>query len=303
MIRFSFIAVVIAFLGCWPAHRCAADDSQWKLAWSDDFTEPSIDPGKWTFDIGNGQDGWGNHELEYYTSRPDNAFIADGMLHLRAVKEDYHGHHYTSAKMLTRGRFAKLYGRFEFMAKLPVGKGMWPAIWMMPEDEVYGGWPSSGEIDILESRGDKPGEALGTLHFGSVGGHDWIEDDFFFPAGQSVNEFHVYDIEWEPGIIRYFIDNHPYAVKRTWWSSGVHGTGGKGNRPAESMLNPWPAPFDKPFYIIFNVAVGGDFVGKPDEATVFPQEMQIKYVRVYDRVGGYDAPLPPEKETAKAADK
>lgn len=298
MIRCRTIVLCIAALACLSPHRCPADDSPWKLVWSDEFTESSIDPAKWTFEIGNGQDGWGNHELEYYTSRPDNAYIAGGMLHLRAAKEDYNGFHYTSVRMLTRGRFAKLYGRFEFKAKLPIGKGMWPAIWMMPEDEAYGGWPSSGEIDILESRGDQPRRALGTLHFGAVGGHDWIEDDFFFPPGQGVDQFHVYDIEWEPGIIRYFIDDHPYAIKRTWWSSSHHDVGGRGNRPDDSLLNPWPAPFDKPFYIILNIAVGGVFPGSPDETTVFPQEMQLKYIRVYDRVGGYDAPLPREKEPA-----
>ena len=153
----------------------------WKLVWSDEFDGKDIDRAKWDFDIGNGFfnydanqwiSGWGNDELQYYTREPDNAFVKDGMLHIRALKESLHGCGYTSARLKTRKRdgsplFSQKYGRFEFRAKLPTGKGVWPALWMLPQDEKYGGWAASGEIDVMEARGQEPTKVLGTLHFGS----------------------------------------------------------------------------------------------------------------------------------------
>ena len=153
----------------------------WKLTWSDEFDGPSLDRKKWDFDLGNGffnydanvwVGGWGNDELEYYTDHPENVFVKDGHLHLRAVKESYMGCGYTSAKVKTRKRdgtplFSQKYGRFELRAKLPTGQGVWPALWMLPQDEKYGGWPCSGEIDVMEARGQEPTKVLGTLHFGS----------------------------------------------------------------------------------------------------------------------------------------
>lgn len=281
----------------------ADDASQWKLVWSDEFQGNSLDTSKWTCDQGNGLYiastgqmvwGWGNNELEYYSGRPDNVYVRDGMLHIRAVREEFGHCHYTSAKLITQGHFSKLYGRIEFKAKLPVGKGMWPALWMLPEDNAYGTWPASGEIDIVESRGQEPTKVLGTLHFGSIGrGHDWVEDDFTFPPGQTINEFHVYDLDWEPGVMRYSVDGKLYATKHWWWSSSTPNVGGRHNRPSDSLVNAWPAPYDKPFYIIMNLAIGGNFLGNPDSSTVFPQEMLVKYVRVYDKVGGYSAAEPP----------
>jgi beta-glucanase (GH16 family) len=284
-------------------HRAPAADANWKLVWADEFSGTALDPNKWSCDEGNGFyighinlfiRGWGNNELECYTDRPENVYVKDGLLHIRAVKESYYGCRYTSARLLTRDHFSKLYGRFEFKAKLPVGKGMWPAIWLLPADKTYGTWPASGEIDIAEARGQQPTRVLGTLHFGSTGsGHDWQEDDFEFPQGQNVNDFHVYALEWEPGVIRYYIDDTLYATKRWWWSSSQPDNGGHHNRPDASTLNAWPAPFDKPFYILMNLAVGGNFLGDPDSKTVFPQEMLVQYVRMYDRVGGYGPLQPP----------
>jgi beta-glucanase (GH16 family) len=285
----------------------AADPPGWKLTWSDEFDGKDIDKTKWDFDLGNGFyvysvnrwiGGWGNDELEYYTREPENAFIKDGMLHIRAVKESYNEHGYTSARMKTRkrdgsGLFNQKYGRFEFRAKLPTGQGIWPAIWMLPQDEKYGGWPVSGEIDIMEARGQEPTKVLGTLHYGaSPPGNVHTGKDYVFPNGAKIDDFHVYALEWEPGEIRWLVDGQQYQSQSFWWS-GAKTDGGKNSNPTkEAELNPWPAPFDQPFYIVMNVAVGGRFLGNPDSRTVFPAEMVIDYVRVYEKIGGYGNPKP-----------
>jgi beta-glucanase (GH16 family) len=282
----------------------AADEKPagWKLVWSDEFDGNSIDRTKWDFDLGNGFfnydanqwiSGWGNEELQYYTRDAENAFVKDGMLHVRAIKESRDGCGYTSARMKTKKRdgtvlFAQRYGRFEFRAKLPTGKGVWPALWMLPADEKYGGWAASGEIDVMEAKGQEPNRVHGTIHFGGK----WPVNTeatkaFDLPEKGTITDFHVYAVEWEPGVIRWFIDETNYSTQTFWWSTGK-ADAGKGVRPAkEADLSPWPAPFDQPFHLIVNVAVGGKFSGKPDKSTVFPAEMVIDYVRVYEKVGGY----------------
>ena len=146
----------------------------WKLAWSDEFDGKEVDPAKWNFDHGSflqaGSEwlpGWGNGELEFYTKRPQNVSVQDGMLHIRALREHFKGSEFTSARLTTRKLFAKRYGRFDIRAKLPTGRGIWPAIWMRPQDDAYGGWAASGEIDVMEARGQEPQKVLGTLHYGS----------------------------------------------------------------------------------------------------------------------------------------
>ena len=274
----------------------------WKLVWDDEFEGTTIDTTKWGFDRGSylktgpdqWQPGWGNGELEFYTARPENAFVADGMLHIKAIKESYKGSQYTSARLKTRDLFNKKYGRFEFRAKLPTGKGVWPAIWLLPaDDQKYGAWAASGEIDIMEARGQEPNKVLGTLHYGShwpANAHSGA--DYVFPQGQGIADFHVYALEWEPGEIRFYVDDHLYQTQNFWWSS-AETDGPKGVAPSnESELNPWPAPFDQPFYITLNVAVGGQFLGNPDRTTAFPVEMLVDYVRVYDKTAGYGSPKP-----------
>jgi beta-glucanase (GH16 family) len=189
--------------------------------------------------------------------------------------------------------FSKQYGRFEFRAKLPVGKGVWPALWMLPEEEKYGGWAASGEIDVMEARGQEPGKVLGTIHYGSK----WpvnaeSSKDYVFPEKRTIADFHVYAVEWEPGEIRWYVDGTLYSTQTFWWSTSK-GDAAKGAKPTkESDLNPWPAPFDQKFYLVMNVAVGGKFAGNPDKNTKFPVEMVVDYVRVYDKVGGYGEPKP-----------
>jgi len=279
-----------------------AEAANWKLVWSDEFDGKEIDRTKWDRELGNGFynydantwiSGWGNGELQYYTREPENAFTQEGMLHIRAIKESRDGCGYTSARLKTRQRdgsplFAKQYGKFEFRAKLPTGQGIWPALWMLPQEEKYGGWAASGEIDVMEARGQEPGKVLGTLHFGSR----WpvnaqASHEHQFAAGSTIADFHTYAIEWEPAEFRWSVDGEVFAKQSFWWSSRQTG-GDKGTTPAsEADLNPWPAPFDRPFYLVMNLAVGGQFLGKPDKTTPFPAEMVVDYVRVYDKVGGY----------------
>lgn len=282
----------------------------WKLAWSDEFNGADIDPAKWDFDLGNGFysydaniwiSGWGNGELETYTRDPSNAFVKDGLLHIRAVKESRDGCGYTSARLKSRKRdgtslFTPRYGRFEFRARLPVGKGLWPALWLLPQDEAYGPWAGSGEIDILETRGHEPEKVTGAIHYGGR----WPANTFSsiaytLPDSGRIDAFHLYALEWEPGAIRWFVDGQLTGSRAFWWSCSTV-ENGKGVAPKQaSDLNPWPAPFDRPFYLIMNLAVGGQFDGNPDAATVFPAELQVDYVRVYEKVGG-PGNVPPRGE-------
>ena len=297
--RLLLAAVALVAVAASSRFALAEDpaNSRWKLAWSDEFSGDEIDPKKWDFDLGNGFfnytanvwiSGWGNNEMQYYTGERENAFVDDGLLHIRVRKESLHGCGFTSARMRTSQRdgsplFNQKYGRFEFRAKLPTGQGIWPAIWMLPQSPTYGSWAASGEIDILEVRGQEPTKVLGTLHFGS----QWPADahasrEYTLPDKQTVADFHVYALEWEPGEIRWYVDDKKYATQNSWWSSSKTKSN-QGEKPtSEADLNPWPAPFNQPFYLIMNVAVGGNFVGKPDSSTEFPAEMLVDYVRVYE---------------------
>lgn len=303
----ALAASLLPVLAQAPADKAGGE---WKLVFSDEFDGAEIDKKKWDLDLGNGffnyesntwVSGWGNDELQYYTREPDNAFVKDGMLHLKAIKESYQRCGYTSAKIKTRKRdgsalFAQKYGKFEFRAKLPTGKGIWPAIWMLPQDEKYGGWAASGEIDILEAKGHEPNKVLGTLHFGSGWpGNASAGKTLTLPDKETIAEFHVYALEWEPGRMRWAVDGKVYQEQSFWWSSSKRDKG-KSARPAsERDLNAWPAPFDQPFYIIMNLAVGSRFPGNPDKSTAFPAEMLVDYVRVYDKPGGY-GDIPPRGE-------
>ena len=283
-------------------HAAEPAATEWKQVWCDEFDGKEIDKTKWDFDTGNGFynydammwiSGWGNGELQYYTREPANAFVEKGMLHIRVLKESLHGCGYTSARLKTRKKdgsplFNQRYGKFEIRAKLPTGRGVWPALWMMPQEDKYGAWASSGEIDMVEARGQEPTKVLGTLHFGSR----WPANaeasiDYVLPNQGTIADFHVYTLEWEPGEFRWSVDGHCYATQSSWWSSNKT-DGDKGLKPTkEADLQPWPAPFDQPFYLIMNVAVGGKFLGNPDKSTTFPAEMVVDYVRVSEKIGGY----------------
>ncbi len=279
--------MILGLMACWAITSGARGD--WKLVWADEFEGDAIDTNHWTFDIGNGRNsGWGNHELEYYTSRPQNAFVSNGVLHIVAIQERYKGQNFTSARLKTHRLFGKKYGRFEFRARLPRGQGYWPALWLMPCDSVYGGWAASGEIDVMENRGSDPTTVLGTIHFGG----QWPKKTqshgppFQFRDGGSVTDFHTYALEWRTNTIEWSIDGQRYETQTNWWTSGEK----------------YPAPFDQPFYIIMNLAVGGDFGGNPDAHTSFPGEMQVDYVRVYDLVPAAPQPVSSPASTSQTGD-
>lgn len=267
----NYVCVVLAvLLASMPIARAG-----WNLVWSDEFDSNVINTNNWRFETGN-HGGWGNRELEFYTGRPENAFVSNGVLHIVALKESYNASGYTSARMKSQHLYSKKFGRFEFRAKMPAGKGCWPALWLMPEKSVYGGWPASGEIDVMENRGSNTTSVLGTIHYGGFNPrHDQSHGPpFHFDKGDSVTNFHIYAVEWTTNSIRWYVDNHLYETQTNWWSTSY-----RDNTP---VRNPYPAPFDQPFYIIMNLAIGGNFGGNPDDATVFPDEMQVDYVRVYD---------------------
>jgi beta-glucanase (GH16 family) len=242
----------------------------WILVWNDEFEGNSIDPDKWEHEVN--AKGGGNNELQYYTARPQNSFIEDGKLKIRAIKETYTGpegtREYTSARLRTLNKGDWKYGRFEFRAKMPIGKGIWPALWMLPTDRVYGGWAASGEIDIMEFIGHEPEKVHGTLHYG--GGwpqNKYTGNAYTLPAGKFSDDFHVFTLEWEEGEMRWYVDGNLYQTQTEWYSTN----------------GDYPAPFDQRFHLIVNVAVGGNWPGNPDLTTVFPQTMEIDYARVFTR--------------------
>lgn len=240
----------------------------WELVWSDEFDGTSLNMDNWSYQImGDG----GNNEWQYYTSRPQNSWVSGGYLTIQANKEDYvvgsQTYHYTSARIRTAGKQDFLYGRLEGRIKVPKGQGIWPAFWMMPTDSEYGGWAACGEIDIMETI-NQATSIYGTLHYGG----EWPYNE---SSGCSYSngltdysqDFHVYTIEWEPTVFRWYVDGQLYCMRTSWWSSG----------------GDYPAPFDQLFHFILNVAVGGNWPGYPDETTVFPQQMVVDYVRVYQK--------------------
>jgi beta-glucanase (GH16 family) len=279
----------------------------WALVWNDEFDGTQVDRNKWDFDLGNGFydyknqawiPGWGNEELQYYTAESINVSVKDSLLTIRAVIESLHGCGYTSARLKTKKRdgttlFSKLYGRIEFSAKVPWGKGLWPALWMLPTDDNYGGWAASGEIDLMEIVGEKPHEVLNSIHYGSGYPKRTLHTHVHpLPGGNSVSDWHVYAAEWEPGEIRFFVDDVHTSTESFWWSCSKTRAGLGREAKRASDLSPWPAPFDQPFYLLMNVAVGGNFPGAPIAATEFPAELVVDYVRVYEKVGGYGKAKP-----------
>ncbi len=243
------------------------------LSFSDEFDAAdgsAPDPSRWVYEIGGG--GWGNQELETYTDRRDNSFVRGGMLVIKAAKETLTGpdgrpRDYTSARLRTFGRFSQAYGRFEARIKIPRGQGIWPAFWMLGDDINTAGWPTCGEIDIMENIGREPSIIHGTMHGPGYSGDRGIGAPFPNPAGAPfADDFHVYGVDWAPNAVRWDVDGHVYHTVTP------------AQLPAGTK---WV--FDHPFYIILNVAVGGTWPGSPDATTVFPQEMLVDWVRVYRR--------------------
>jgi beta-glucanase (GH16 family) len=228
------------------------------LVFSDEFnTDGAPDPAKWGYDIGTGSGGWGNNELQYYTSRPDNAIVAGGVLKITAKKENYSGSAYTSARMLTKNKFSVKYGKIEVRAKLPAGTGTWPAIWMLGNNIDAVGWPACGEIDIMEHKGSDPNRIYGTLHHpGHSGGNG---DGATTVISNATSAFNVYALEWTATTMKFSVNGTVFYT----------------------FSNNSTLPFNQPFFIILNQAMGGTFGGPVDPA--FTQSvMEVDYVRVYN---------------------
>jgi beta-glucanase (GH16 family) len=268
-----------------------ASPSNYTLVWQDEFNGPngsSPDPHKWTYDLGG--NGWGNRELESYTDRSENARVENGNLVITARKENFEGadhlaKEYTSARLKTQGLFAQAYGRFEARIKIPAGQGIWPAFWLLGQNISSAGWPRCGEIDIMENIGKEPGIVHGSLHgprsidtatdlttsVKLVGNKDFSAD------------FHVYAVEWEPGTMRFYVDATLYGTFTPSSIPELHGSEpGAASVPDDSPADRAGAwVFDHPFFLVLNVAVGGDWPGPPDASVHFPQTMLVDYVRVY----------------------
>ncbi len=244
------------------------DEKEWQLVWYDEFETDELDESKWSYQFGTGTDEglqyWGNNELQYYTDRKENIFIEDDMLHIVALEERYEGMNYTSARIRTKDKGDWLYGRFEIRAKLPEGQGIWPAIWMLPTDNIFGIWPKSGEIDIMELVGHEPETVHGTVHYGP----EWPNnqhtgESYTLEEGKFSDDFHIFSIEWEQNQIEWFVDGeHFFTV-------------------TPSDLSPHQYPFNARFHMLINLAVGGNWPGNPDDTTEFPQKLIVDYVRVY----------------------
>jgi len=245
----------------------------WTLTWSDEFNAPDgspVDSAKWVLETGG--NGWGNQELEYYTTRPQNSFQHGGNLVIQVLQEKFTGadgvtRDYTSARLKTAGKFSQKYGRFEARIKIPQGQGIWPAFWMMGDDIGKVGWPRSGEIDIMENIGKEPALVHGTIHGPEYSGDSGPSASFALPdKARFADDFHIYAVEWEPEAIRFYVDDHLYATRTP---SDIP----KGAK--------WV--YDHPFFLLLNVAIGGSWPGSPDATTQLPQTMLVDYVRVYKR--------------------
>jgi len=279
----KFLLLLLPLIGCVSSQtssfKVKGESNPWQLVWHDEFNGSTLDLSKWSHE----ENCWGggNNELQCYTSRPKNSFVSNGHLYIVAYKEQYTGRAgqngdgepktlpYTSARLRTKHKAEFKYGRICMRAKLPYGQGTWPAFWMLPTDSPYGGWSASGEIDIVEtvnisSDPNADQDVHGTLWYGgqypnqvSSSGHHSVSNPAF--------NFHEYCIEWDKNSFKWFVDNEFYQSKVDWWSEKGEGK----------------APFDTPFHILLNLAIGGDWPKSPDDSTIFPQEFVIDYVRVF----------------------
>jgi beta-glucanase (GH16 family) len=235
----------------------------YQLAWSDEFNGNALNPQNWTFDIGN-NNGWGNQELEYYTSSTNNAFVSAGNLIIEARQESNNGFNYSSARLKTEGLQQVTYGRIDIRAKLPVAHGMWPALWMLGSNINSVPWPGCGETDIMELVGSSPNKVLGSLHWQQADGSEGTYNNpYYLSTGDFSQQFHVFSLLWQHDSVQFYVDDNLYV---------------NGN---SSVVTSGNYPFNLPFFFIFNVAVGGNFPGPPDNTTIFPQRMFVDYVRVF----------------------
>ena len=245
----------------------AQDD--WQLVWSDEFSTDGLpDSSRWAYDVGDNcpyNCGWGNNEQQYYTvARPENTRVSHGKLIIEAHQEEMEGKSYSSARLVTRGKASWQYGKIEVRAKLPSGKGTWPAIWMLPTDRRHGAWPHSGEIDIMEHVGYNPSTIYGTVHTGAFNHIQGTQRGDSLVITDAEESYHLYSIIWDEKGIAFFVDQTQYHYFKN----------------EQTDTEAWP--FDQPFYLILNLAVGGNWGGKYGvEPGIWPRRMEIDYVRIY----------------------
>ena len=244
----------------------AAPTTSSKLVWSDEFNGASIDTSKWGYEIGTGSSGWGNNEQQYYTNRSDNAYVSGGALHIRAKKESYGGMNYTSARLNTNGKFTFTYGYVEARIALPASQGIWPAFWMLGANIGSVGWPSCGEIDIMEAI-NAESKTYGTCHWNCNGHAEYGKSSGNFDRTQ----YHTYGLQWDNQYIRMFVDGNKI------YEMYIENNAGDTDE------------FHKPFYLLLNVAVGGNWPGFSIDNNAFPQEMKVDYVRVYQDNPSYSS--------------
>jgi len=234
------------------------------LAWSDEFSGNTLELNSWNQEIGNGSGGWGNNELEYYTNSQKNTLVSNGNLIIEARKEAIGGFNYSSARLTTQGKKVFKFGRIDIRAKLPVGKGLWPALWMLGTNITTIGWPACGEIDIMELIGTYPSRVHATMHWkNTAGAHASKGSNYNSTSGDYAQQFHVYSMVWSQDLIKCYVDDILYLTVNS------------------SDVGTASYPFNATHFFIFNVAVGGDWPGPPDANTQFPQRMFVDYVRVF----------------------
>lgn len=232
-----------------------------QLIWQDEFSGSSLNLQYWTYEYGVGNNGWGNNELQYY--RAENTSVSSGYLVITAKEESFSGRSYTSSRLVTKDKFSFQYGRVDIRAALPYGQGIWPALWMLGSSFPSTNWPACGEIDIMEmiGGGAKNSDVYGTIHWSEQGAHAEASGKYTLPSGIFYDQFHVFSIEWDEQFIRWYVDDQPYH--------------------SVNITDPEKNEFLTPFFLIMNVAVGGNWPGSPDASTVFPQRMIVDYIRVF----------------------
>jgi beta-glucanase (GH16 family) len=260
------IILLFSIVSCNPDTNQNVEKRNWELTWSDEF-DGAVgvlpDAAKWTYDIGNG--GWGNQELQYYTNRPENVSLdGNGNLVITAKSESFGGSSFTSARIKTKGLFEQAYGRFEARLKTPYGPGIWPAFWMLGANNQTVAWPQCGEIDIMELKGHQPSILHGTIHGPGYSGGNAITDTYALLNDRFDNGYHIFAVEWDTEKIDFYVDGYLYN---------------RITKSAVASKGEWV--YDHTFFMILNIAVGGNFAGFPTSETPFPQKMTIDYVRAY----------------------
>ena len=260
--RISLLSGILLWLGASLPVAAQTLPAPWgEPVWADEFNGPSIDRRNWTYDLGG--NGWGNNELEFYTDRPANSYIANGCLVIEARKETYGNRNFTSARLKTQGLRSWTYGRIEARINVPAGQGVWPAFWLLGTNFPSAGWPFCGEIDVMEHVAPIGANTLrGSAHGPGYSGPQSIHGDA--TAAKLTGQFHIYAVEWEPREIRWYIDGRKYFTVTP-----------------QTVKGKWA--FNQPFFIILNLAIGGAWPGPPDRTTPFPVRMLVDYVRVYQK--------------------